>query len=87
MYHKEMLMQMIEFNKAAYENAFKNITMLREQMETVMNLYIDQAIGVSDDGKKAAKEWGTMYKKGCDDFKKLVDDNLKKMESFSEQKT
>jgi hypothetical protein len=86
MYHKEMLMQMIEFNKAAYENAFKNITMLREQMETVMNLYIDQAIGVSDDGKKAAKEWVAMYKKGCEDFKKLVDENFKKIESIFQEK-
>jgi hypothetical protein len=79
---KEMLKQMIEFNKSAYENALKNMNILQEQMEKVINLYIDQAPGMSEEGKKAAKEWAAMYKKGYEDFKKLVDDNFKKMEDF-----
>jgi len=87
MQFKEMFKQMLDFNKTAYENAFKNMNILQEQMENVFNLYIDQAVGVSDEGKKAAKEWASMYKKGYEDVKKLADDNLKKMEAFSEQKT
>jgi hypothetical protein len=79
---KEMLKQMIDFNKTAYENAFKNMNMLQEQMEKAINLYIDQAPGMSEEGKKAAKDWAAMYKKGYEDFKKLVDDNFKKMEDF-----
>ncbi len=71
----------------AYENAFKNLDILQEQMEKVFNLYIDQAVGVSDEGKKAAKEWASMHRKGYEDLKKLVDDNLKKMEAFFEKKT
>jgi hypothetical protein len=77
-----MLKQMIDFNKTACENAFKNMNILQEQMEKVINLYIDQAPGMSEEGKKAAKEWAAMYKKGYEDFKKLVDDNFKKMEDF-----
>ena len=61
---KDMLKQMIDFNKAAYENAFKNMNMLQEQMEKVINTYIDQTAGMSDEGKKAAKDWASMYKKG-----------------------
>jgi hypothetical protein len=83
---KDMLKQMIDFNKSAYENAFKNMNMLQEQMEKVITLYIDQSSGMSEEGKKAAKEWTSMYKKGYDDFKKLVDDNFKKMESFFQEK-
>ncbi len=83
---KDMLKQMIGFNKAAYENAFKNMNMLQEQMENVLNLYIDQAVGVPDEGKKVAREWATMYKKGYENFKKLVDDNFKKMEDFLQEK-
>jgi hypothetical protein len=81
-----MLKQMIDFNKAAYDNAFKNMNMLQEQMEKVVNQYIDQASGMSDDGKKSAKEWASMYKKGYEDFKKLVDDNFKKMDAFFQEK-
>lgn len=83
---KDMLKQMIDFNKAAYENAFKNMNMLQEQMEKVINTYIDQTAGMSDEGKKAVKDWASMYKKGYDDFKKLVDDNFKKMDSFFQDK-
>ena len=79
---KDILKQMIDFNKAAYENAFKNMNMLQEQMEKVINTYIDQTAGMSDEGKKAAKDWASMYKKGYEDFKKLVDENFKKMEDF-----
>jgi hypothetical protein len=41
---KEMFKQMIDFNKTACENAFKNMNILQEQMENVFNLYIDQVI-------------------------------------------
>lgn len=82
---KDILKQMIDFNKAACENAFKNMNMLQEQMEKMINLYIDQAVGVPDEGKKTAREWAAMYKKGYEDFKKLVDDNFKKMEDFLQE--
>ncbi|NTV54591.1 MAG: hypothetical protein HGA73_03925, partial [Syntrophaceae bacterium] len=42
--------------------------------------------GMSDEGKKAAKDWASMYKKGYEDFKKLVDDNFKKMDAFFQEK-
>lgn len=83
---KDMLKQLIDFNKAAYENAFKNMNILQEQMEKVISTYIDQTAGMSDEGKKAVKDWAAMYKKGYDDFKKLVDDNFKKMDSFFQEK-
>jgi len=78
----EMHKQMIDFNKTAYENGVKNMDQLKEQMEKVINLYIDQASGMSEEGKKAAKEWASMYWKGYDDFKKLLDENFKKVEAF-----
>ena len=38
---KDMIKQMIEFNKSAYENASKNMNVLQEQMEKMLNQYID----------------------------------------------
>lgn len=49
---KEMLKQIFEFNKAALTNIVKNLNMLQEQTEKVMNLYIDQTVGMSDESKK-----------------------------------
>lgn len=84
---KDMLKQMIDFNKSAYENAFKNVNILQEQMEKMIDAYIDQAVGIPEPTKKAAKEWASMYKKGFDDFKKLMDDNYRKLGAFFEENT
>jgi hypothetical protein len=71
--------KMIDFNKAAYENAFKNVNMLQESMEQAIHHYIDKASGMSENSKKSANEWVSMHKKGYEYFKKLVDDDFKKM--------
>ncbi len=83
---KDVLKQMIQFNKSTFDNAFKNLGLLQQQMEQTMNLYIDQAGGLSDEGKKAAKDWTAMYKKGFDDYKKLIDENFSKLDAFFEGK-
>jgi len=83
---KNMMKQMIEFNKSAYENAFKNMNMLQEQMEKMLNQYIDQAVGIPEEGRKAAKEWAKMYKKGFDDFRKLMEDNYKRVDTSFQEK-
>ena len=84
---KDMLKQMIDFNKSAYENAFKNVNVLQEQMERMIYLYIDQTVIMPEQSRKAAKEWASMYKKGFDDFKTLMDDNYGILETFFEAKT
>ena len=38
--------------------------------------------GVSAETKKAVYEWTKMYKKGLEDFKKIMDDSYKKLDSF-----
>lgn len=86
MQFKDMIRQMIDFNKTAHENAFKNMNMLQEQMEKMFNLYIDQAVGIPEEGKKAIKEWASMYKKGFDDFRKLMDENYGRFASFLQEK-
>jgi hypothetical protein len=35
-----------------------------------------------EEGKKAIKDWMISYRTGCDNFKKLVDDNYSKVEAF-----
>jgi hypothetical protein len=84
---KDILKQMIEFNKSAYENASKNLNMIQEQMEKMLNQCIDQAVGIPEEGRKAAKEWAKVYKKGFDDFKKLMEDNYKRLGELFQEKT
>lgn len=79
---KDALKQMIDINKSVCANAFNNMNMIQDQMEKAFNLYIDQTPGMTEESKKAAKEWVSIYQKGFDDFKKLVDDNFKKIDAY-----
>lgn len=79
---KMMGKQVIEFNKTAFDNTFNAMVILQDQMEKVMNFYLEQNKLLPDEGKKAIIEWMTAFKRAREDFKKSVDENYKKVESF-----
>lgn len=79
---KQLFKQMVEFNKAAFDNTFNAMTMLQEQSEQLSNSMLSQASWLPEDGRKAIKEWVQSYKKGREDFKKMADENFKKVLSF-----
>ena len=79
---KDLLKQMVTFNKAAFENSFNTMLMLQEQMERMSRVYVDQATGISAETKNAVNEWTQLYKKGLSDFKAMIDENFKKVEAF-----
>jgi hypothetical protein len=79
---KKMGKQMIEFYKTTFDNSFSAMMMLQEQMERMANLYWGQMVNVPDEFKKGLTEWTKSYKKNCEDFKKMMDDSFKKLESF-----
>jgi hypothetical protein len=78
---KELLKQMVSFNEAAFENSFNTMLMLQEQMERMSRMYVDQATGIPAETKNAMNEWTQLYKKGLTDFKAMIDENFKKVES------
>jgi hypothetical protein len=73
---------MIEFNKMAFDNTFGAIVTFQEQMEKMTNAMLVQSAWLPEDGRKALDEWIKSYKKGRDDFKKVVDEGFQKVESF-----
>ncbi|MDM8544045.1 hypothetical protein QUF90_23460 [Desulfococcaceae bacterium HSG9] len=82
---KQILKQMIDFNKATFDNSFNAMIMLQEQTERMSSQLLDQAAWLPEDGKKAIADWVSAYKTGRDDFKKSVDDSFKKVTEFFEQ--
>jgi polyhydroxyalkanoate synthesis regulator phasin len=79
---KQIARQMIQFNKTAFDNSFNAMTMVYEQNEKMVSTFLEQSTWIPENGRKAIKDWMQAYKKGCEDFKKLVDDNYKKVEEF-----
>lgn len=78
----QIIKQMTQFNKTAFDNSYNTMTMFREQNEKMANSLLDQATWMPEEGKKAVNEWMDSYKKGCEDFKKIVDQNYKNVEQY-----
>ena len=79
---KQIAQQMIQFNKTAFDNTFNAMTMVSEQNEKMVGTFLQQATWLPEEGRKAIENWIQTYKKGCEDFKKLVDENYQKVEEF-----
>ena len=78
----QMLKQMLEFNKTAFDNGFNAMLTIQEQNEKMLSTFLEQATWLPEEGKKLIQEWVEAYKKGIDDFKKVSDENYKKVDSF-----
>ncbi len=80
--HKLIAKQMVQFNKSAFDNSFKAMSLVYEQNEKMLDAFLGQAAWLPDEGKKALQEWMDSYKKGCQDFKQMVDANYEKVETY-----
>jgi len=80
---KKMTTQMIDFYRTAFDNSFSAMMTLREQLERLASMYWGQMVNLPEEAKKGLNEWTKSYKKNCEDFKKVVDDGFKNLESFS----
>lgn len=85
MENKQLLKQMIQFNKTAFDNGFGAMKIAQEQGEKMLSAFLDQASWLPEEGRKAIKDWLDAYKKGCDEFKSAMDENYKKVEAFIER--
>jgi hypothetical protein len=79
---KQMAKQMLKFNKTAFDNTFNAMTMVYDQNEKMVGTFLQQAAWLPEDGRKAISDWMEAYKKGCENFKNLVDENYQKVEDF-----
>jgi len=79
---KKIAKQTFDFYKSTFNNTFNAMTMLQEQTQKVMDMYLEQTTGFPEEGKKAIGEWIKAYKKGSEDFKKAVDESFKRVEDF-----
>ncbi|HPK53378.1 MAG TPA: hypothetical protein PK114_02895 [Smithellaceae bacterium] len=79
---KQIAKQMIDFNKAAFDNSFEAMAVLQDQTEKMVNAIIEQNTLIPEEGKKAVADWIKSYKKGRNDFKAAADESFKKVEAF-----
>ena len=79
---KAVMKQMIDFNKTTFDNTFNAMVTLQDQTEKMFSTSLEQATWLPEEGKKVINDWIKAYKRGCEDFKKLVDENFAKVEEY-----
>ncbi|HQG31808.1 MAG TPA: hypothetical protein PLA83_07765 [Deltaproteobacteria bacterium] len=79
---KSMMKQAMDFQKETIDNVYKGIISVQEQAEKSLGFFLDRIPWIPEESKNVILEWGKMYKKGRDDFKKAFDDGYDKMESY-----
>ncbi len=79
---KQLLKQMIEFNQAAFNNAYNAMVMLQEQFEHVANTVLEQATWLPAEGRNAIENWVQSYKTGRDNYKQYMEESYSQVEKF-----
>jgi len=77
--------QMLDFNRTTFENTFGAMCLLQEQSEKMVNTFVEKAEWIPSEGKKAIADMAAMCRKGCTEFKKAVDENFVRAQSYFEQ--
>ncbi len=79
---QKVVKQMVDFNKATFDNTFNALIMLQEQAERMANTMLEQANWMPEEGRKAISDWVGAYKNGRTEFKGAVDESFSKVEEF-----
>ena len=74
--------QMMQFNKTVFDSNYSVMTKVYEQSGKMVETFLTHAPGLPEESKKAVKDWMSAYRTGCNDFKKMVDDNYAKVEEY-----
>ena len=83
---KKIAKEMIDFNKKAFDNSFKSMSVLQDQTEKMVSAMMEQTTFFPAEGKKSVTDWIKTYKKGREEFKASADENFKKVEVYFESK-
>ena len=76
--------QMINFQKATFDNTFTAVTMLQDQAERMINTMLEQTTWLPEESRRVIDEMVGTYKKGRVDFKGVVDENFVKLTDLFE---
>ena len=81
----KMAKQMIDFQKATFDNTFNAMVRLQDQTERMFGTFMEQDTFLPEEGKKMLREWVEAFKKGREEFKKAVDESFGKLETYFAQ--
>ena len=76
----QMVKQMIQMNKMAFDNSHHMMMSSYDQNKLMFDAFLHQTSDLPPEGKKAIRDWMQAYKKGCQDFKRMLDTSYEMIE-------
>ena len=73
---------MAKFLRASWETYLKLLETVQGQTEKVLEVMLEQSDSVRAEGKEMLKKWTEMMKQSQVQYKKMMEDNLDKMETM-----
>ena len=80
--HRALFKQMINLNKAVFDNSFKAMELLQHQTEKMNGQLLEKAGWFPEEGKKAVNEWTQAFRKGREEYKKAIDQSFVNLQKF-----
>ena len=74
--------ELVGFMQSSVETTMSTMGTLQDQGEKILNTLLDQGVVAQQEGRKVLNEWIAMAKKGRDDYKKLMTENMGKVNDF-----
>lgn len=82
MEHTKIAKQTMDFYKTTFDNTYSTLMTLQAQTQQLISTQLEQTAGLPAESKQVVNEWMKAYRRGCEDFKKVVDDGFAKFESY-----
>jgi predicted outer membrane protein len=76
----QTLKQMMQTNKMAFDYNFTMMMSAYEQNKLMLHMFLNQSTDIPAEAKTAIEEWLQVYRKGCENLKKMTDDGYQAVE-------
>jgi hypothetical protein len=85
MEQKNFVKQMVDFNRMAFDNMYNTAVVVQDQTERFGGMLLDSAPFGGDQAKQMYRDSTELYRKGRDNFKKMMDEGFNMMEGIMSQ--
>jgi DNA-directed RNA polymerase sigma subunit (sigma70/sigma32) len=79
MNHEDYAKEMQKVFQTSVENSMKMLSMMQDQNEKMLGLFLDQASEAQSEGRKMLNTWLEKGKEAQQAYRKMLDENLKKV--------
>ena len=82
MENKIIAKRIFDFHKSTFDSTFNSLTILQQQMEKMVQNFVQKSAWFPTEGKVAFNEWENICDKGRCDFKETIDNSFKQWEKY-----